>query len=104
MTVFAAFDSAWGDAFAFVLVLVGMALVWRGLRGGRDGAQAVMRARTDMLGRIEGFRLMMAGLVAVGIGVALAWQAWWLLWLAIGIGFVEIAESSALIAVWKRFE
>jgi hypothetical protein len=31
---------------------------------------------------------------------AVIWRAQWLLFLALGIGFVEILESSALIAVW----
>ena len=32
---------------------------------------------------------------------AVIWRAEWLLLLALGIGFVEILESSALIAVWR---
>jgi hypothetical protein len=43
----------------------------------------------------------MAGLVLIGVGGAVLAQAPWLLWLAVGIGFVEILESSTLIAVWK---
>ena len=54
--------------------------------------------------RIEGFRLTVFGLVLIGVGAAMFWQAQWLLLLALGIGFVEILESSALIAVWKRNE
>jgi hypothetical protein len=53
-----------------------------------------------MLHRIEGFRLTVFGLVLIGVGAAVIWQARWLLLLALGIGFVEILESSALIAVW----
>jgi hypothetical protein len=37
----------------------------------------------------------------IGIGAAVFWQAKWLLLLALGIGIVEILESSTLIAVWK---
>jgi hypothetical protein len=55
-----------------------------------------------MLGRIEGFRLMVFGLVLIGVGLAIVWQAQWLLLLALGIGFVEILESSVLIAFWNR--
>jgi hypothetical protein len=54
-----------------------------------------------MLNRIEGFRLTVFGLVLIGVGTAVIWRAQWLLLLALGIGFVEILESSALIAVWK---
>jgi hypothetical protein len=43
----------------------------------------------------------MAGLVLIGLGAAVLMQAPWMLWLALGIGFVEILESSTLIAVWK---
>jgi hypothetical protein len=95
------------DAFqahgpAIVLALLGITLVWRGLWGERDGARGLLRRQAAMLGRIEGFRLVVCGLVLFGSGLAMLWQAQWLLLLAIGIGFVEILESSALIAVWGR--
>jgi hypothetical protein len=54
-----------------------------------------------MLSRIEGFRLTVFGLVLIGVGAAVVQEARWLLILALGIGFVEILESSTLIAVWK---
>jgi hypothetical protein len=44
---------------------------------------------------------MVFGLALIGLGAAALWQAEWLLWLSFGIAFVEILESSALIAVWK---
>ena len=86
---------------AIVLILLGVALMWRGLRGGERGAQGLLRRGAAMLGRIEGFRLVVFGLALIGIGLAVIWQAQWLLVLAIGIAVVEILESSALIAVWK---
>ena len=93
-----------GRAAAWVAVAVialGLMLVWRGLRGGRDGNRALLGQRIDMLHRIEGFRLTVFGLVLIGVGAAVIWRAQWLLLLALGIGFVEILESSALIAVWR---
>jgi hypothetical protein len=102
MTVFPALEGFLEDTLAIALVLTGMVCVWRGLRGHGGGEQALLRTGTAMLGRIEGFRMMMFGLVLIGLGLAVVWQAEWLLWLAIGIGFVEILESSVLIAVWKR--
>jgi hypothetical protein len=87
---------------AIVLALLGVALVWRGLWGGRDGARGLLRRQTAMLGRMEGFRLTVFGLVLCGSGLAVIWQAQWLLLLSLGIGFVEILESSTLIAVWRR--
>ena len=83
------------------MIALGLMLMWRGLRGGRDGGRALLGQRIDMLHRIEGFRLTVFGLVLIGVGAAVIWQAQWLLLLALGIGFVEILESSALIAVWN---
>jgi hypothetical protein len=102
MKVFADIDPLWTSAIALAFVLLGAQILWRGLRGGRDGARALLGSRIDMLHRIEGFRLVVFGLVLIGVGAAIVWQARWLLLLALGIGFVEILESSALIAVWKR--
>lgn len=101
MNLFSNLDPFWADRAAFALILCGLMIVGRGLRSGRDGARSLLRRQTDMLGRIEGFRLTVCGLVLVGVGAAVFWQAQWLLVLALGIGFVEILESSTLIAFWK---
>ena len=101
MTSFSQLDPLWTSPIAFAVIALGLMLVWRGLRGGRDGERALLGQRIDMLHRIEGFRLMVFGLVLVGVGAAVIWQAQWLLLLALGIGFVEILESSTLIAFWK---
>ena len=101
MSAFAELDPHWMNPVAFVVIALGLMLVWRGLSGGRDGERALLGQRIDMLNRIEGFRLTVFGLVLVGIGAAVIWHAQWLLLLVLGIGFVEILESSALIAVWR---
>ena len=90
------------SAVAAALLILGVQLVWRGLRGGRDGQRALFRQQIPMVNRIAGFRLTVFGLVLVGVGAAIFWREEWLLWLALGIGFVEIVESSTLIAEWKR--
>jgi hypothetical protein len=101
MTTFAQLDPPWMSPIAFAVISLGLVLVWRGLRGGRDGERALLGQRIDMLHRVEGFRLTVFGLVLIGVGAAVFWRAQWLLLLALGIGFVEILESSALIAVWR---
>jgi len=101
MTAFAQLHPLWASPIAVAVIALGLMLVWRGLRGGRDGGRALLGQRIDMLHRIEGFRLTVFGLALMGVGAAVIWQAQWLLLLALGIGFVEILESSALIAVWK---
>jgi hypothetical protein len=95
------FDNDLGHIGAALLVLWGIAVVWTSLTGGGNPAQALARRNVKMLQRMEAFRRFMAGLVLLGIGGAVLAQAPWLLWLAVGIGFVEILESSTLIAVWK---
>ena len=102
MATFSQFDPLWARPIAIAVIVFGLMLVWRGLRGGRDGVRALLGQRIDMLHRIEGFRLMVFGLVLIGVGAAVIWQARGLLILALGIGFVEILESSTLIAVWRR--
>ena len=101
MSLFPNLDPLWASSAAIALMVSGLLLMWRGLRGGREGVRALLRPRTDLLSRIEGFRLTVFGLVLIGVAAAIVWQAQWLLLLALGIGFVEILESSALIAVWK---
>ena len=101
MTAFTPLDPLWVSPIAVAVIALGLMLVWRGLRGDRAGGHALLGRRIEMLHRIEGFRLMVFGLVLIGVGAAVIWQAHWLLLLALGIGFVEILESSTLIAVWK---
>lgn len=94
-------DSGPWRVAAALLVLWGIAIVWTSLTGGSDPTQALARRGVNMLQRMEAFRRFMSGLVLIGVSGAVLAQAPWLLWLAIGIGFVEILESSTLIAVWK---
>jgi hypothetical protein len=78
------FDSTPGHVGAALLILWGIVVVWTSLTGGSDPTRALARRH-----------------VQIGIGGAVVAQAPWMLWLAVGIGFVEILESSTLIAVWK---
>lgn len=90
-----------GQAAALLALAWGVALIWVGLTGGNNPARALARRHVPMLQRMEAFRRFMAGLVLIGVGGAILAQVPWMLWLALGVGFVEILESSTLIAVWK---
>ena len=79
MTTFSQLDPLWTIPIAFTVIALGLMLVWRGLRGGRDGNRALLGQRIDMLHRIEGFRLTVFGLVLIGVGAAVIWRAQWLL-------------------------
>ena len=96
------FDTVPGRVLAVLVLLWGVAVVWTSLTGGSDPTRALARRKVRMLHRMEAFRHFMSGLVLLGLGGAVLAQAPWLLWLAVGIGFVEILESSTLIAVWKQ--
>jgi hypothetical protein len=82
------------ESLSILAGAVGLISIWLGLRG-------LLSGKAGTLGRIEGFRRVLFGLVLVGLVAAILWQARWLVFLSLGIGFVEILESSALIAVWK---
>ena len=82
------------ETLIFLASAFGLISIWLGLRG-------VLSGKAGMLGRIEGFRLVVFGLVLVGLAASILWQARWLVLLSLGIGLVEILESSALIAVLK---
>jgi len=101
MSTFSQLDPLWTSPIPFAVIALGLMLVWRGLHGSHNGERALLGQQIDMLNRIEGFRLTVFGLVLIGIGASVIWRAQWLLLLALGIGFVEILESSALIAVWR---
>jgi hypothetical protein len=94
------FTMAWPGSAAVVVGAFGLICIWLGLRG-RRGRRGLLSGRDGMLGRIEGFRLVVFGLVLIGVLTAVVCEARWLGLLSLGIGFVEILESSALIAVWK---
>jgi hypothetical protein len=101
MTMHPLLGTPWASAAAVLSILSGLVLVWRGLFGGSGGKPALIGPRISMLRRMEGFRLTVFGLALTGVGAAILAGAQWLLLLSLGIGFVEILESSTLIAVWK---
>jgi hypothetical protein len=91
MTNFISFCS---ESFIILAGAFGLIASWSGLRG-------LLSGEAGMLGRMKGFRLVVFGLMFVGFASAMLWQARWLVLLSLGIGFVEVLESSTLIAVWK---
>ena len=77
------------DKIALALALLGLAVLWRGLLGGRSGKQGLLRPNAGSLGRAEGWRLTVLGLTLLGLGAAGIWDARWLLFLSLAFGFVE---------------
>jgi hypothetical protein len=101
MDGFILFEAPWRQVLAAGIVLLGLAIFWRGLWGGPYGARGLLRRRVDMLERLVGWRLLLVGLTLVGLGTAWYTETRWLLFLALGIGFVEIQEATQLIRAWR---
>jgi thiosulfate reductase cytochrome b subunit len=99
LDVFATLDARWPDGLAAVFGLAGLLLLGRGLRW---AGLSLVRRGGGVVGFLEGFRLVVAGLVLLGLAAAWVWQSSLLLFLALGIGFVELLESTVLIAAMKR--
>jgi hypothetical protein len=95
----ALFDALWRHFPAVVVVLAGLVLLWRGLR---SAGRSLVGRGGGVVGFLEGFRLGVVGLALVGLGAAWIWRMPLLLFLALGIGFVETLESSVLIAAMRR--
>jgi hypothetical protein len=101
MTGFFLADGPWRQSAGAIVVLVGLALFWHGLRGGPKGKRGLLRRQSGTLSRIEGWRRVVFGLTLLGLGAAWIWQSPLLLYLAIAFGFVEGLESSVVISVWR---
>ena len=97
----AVFGASWLHYLGILVMVFGIALFWRGLFGGRHGERGLVRRGVDMLERLEGWRLTLFGLTLTGLGAAWYWNALWLLILSLGIGYVELQESTNVIKAWR---
>jgi hypothetical protein len=82
-------------------LLLGCALLWRGLCGGPNGRRGLVRPQAGSLGRAEGWRVTVLGVTATGLGLAGILEAHWLLFLSLTFGFVETLEATMVIAAWR---
>jgi hypothetical protein len=94
-------EAPWRYPPSVILLAYGLAMLWRGLRGGPGGARGLIRRRAGGLGRIEGWRLSVLGLAVAGLGAAWFWESRVLLFLALGIGYVEVQEATLVINAWR---
>lgn len=83
------------------VMALGLIQLWRGLRGQPAGEGGLVRRRTSALGRMEGFRTTTSGLVLTGLGAGWLTENRLLIFLALGIGIVELRESSTIIKAVK---
>jgi hypothetical protein len=87
---------------AVILMAVGPAVAWSGVRWGATGPHRRMRDPDRALGLVRGFRITIVGLCLTAVGAALYWQIGWLLVLSLIIGGEELLESSVHIAALRH--
>ena len=83
------------------VLILGLVQLWRGLRGEPNGEGGLVRRHSSALGRMEGFRTTTLGLVLTGLGTGWLFENRLLIFLALGIGIVELRESSTIIKAVK---
>ena len=84
-----------------IVLALGAFQLWRGLRGQADGEGGLIRRHSSALGRMEGFRTAMSGIVLVLVGSGWLQQDRLLIFLGLGLGVVELRESSMIINAVK---
>jgi hypothetical protein len=95
------FDGSITRFLGSALIVLGFAVSWHGLRGGPRSKLGLLRSQAGSIHRIEGWRRLIVGLVLVGLGIACVKESKFFFYLSIAFGFVEILESSAVLAVMK---
>lgn len=101
MNLLATINAVVHPLLPIAVIALGLALLWRGLRGQPGGEGGLVRRQSSALGRMEGFRTTMSGLVLTGLGTGWLLENRLLVFLAIGIGIVELRESSTIIKAVK---
>lgn len=102
MNLLSSINAILHPALPIVVIALGLIQLWRGLRGQPSGEGGLVRRRTSALGRMEGFRTTTSGLVLTGLGTGWLMENRLLIFLALGIGIVELRESSMIINAVKH--
>ncbi|MDQ3692831.1 MAG: hypothetical protein M3464_04290 [Chloroflexota bacterium] len=101
MSTLASFASFVHPTMPLVVIAFGIVHLWRGLRGQPSGEGGLARRHTSLLGRLEGFRLVLLALTLIGLGVGWLVESRLLIFLALGFGIVELRESSTIINAFR---
>jgi hypothetical protein len=84
-----------------IVLGLGALQLWRGLLGQPGGEGGLVRRHSSALGRMEGFRTTMTGIVLVLVGTGWLAQDRLLIFLGLGLGIVELRESTLIINAVK---
>ncbi len=94
----ALFALPWRHGPALALTLLGVALIYRGLRGMPNPT----RQSVDIMRWLRGFRRAVVGFCLALAGLAWLYQLPWLLAIALGVGLQEWRESTHYIDTLGR--
>jgi hypothetical protein len=94
--------SSWRYLPAALLAALGFLIAWHGLRGTPATKQGLLRSKAGSLRRMEGWRRLLVGLTLIGLSAAWGWESELLLFLSLGIAFVELWEANFVISVAKH--
>ena len=92
------FALPWRHGPALALTLLGVALIYRGLRGMPNPTGQTV----DIMRWLRGFRRAVIGLGLALAGLAWLYQSPWLLAIALGVGLQEWRESTHYIDTLRR--
>ena len=95
-------DTSWRYVPAALLAASGVLIAWHGLRGTPATKCGLLRSQAGSLRRMEGWRRLLVGLMLIGLSAAWGWESQLLLFLSLGIAFVELWEASFVISVTKH--
>lgn len=85
-------------------MLAGLMTTVFGIRLGVAAARTPASDRSRLRTVVQGFRIAVVGLAAMGIGIRSITGEIWILVVSLGIGGEELLESNFIIAVLKRDE
>ena len=95
-------DTSWRYIPAAILAAIGLLISWHGLRGTPSTKRGLLRSQAGSLRRLEGWRRLLVGLTLIGLSAAWGWESQLLLFLSLGIAFVELWEASFVISVARH--
>ena len=97
-------DAGWRLYPAGLVIGVGAVMVFWGVRRLVQMERVPSRDRTKPIQYAGGLRLMFAGFAVVGVGAAWVWNQPFILAVALGIGGVELVETTVVLLVLRSRE
>ena len=95
-------DLSWRIYPASVLMALGAAILFSGMRLEVEGIRRPTGDPTKMVTVIRGFRFAVIGVALAGLGASWNWHITWLFVLSLVFGGEEVLESSVMLLILRR--